>query len=235
MDMENILKYQELDRELYKVEQKISNSPYKKKAVELSGVAKKSQAKSTELESEATRLVGEINDLKEKFAFNKAKLDEVLKSDVQKMSLEDVEKMSNLKGKIAQNLNVLEKMLQKSAENINKILSEFNHTIKTFNDAKTQYGVCKQKIDEETKALEPEKNKLTEQLQDLGKTVDKEILAEYKKKRQDERIFPVIVPLESGTFCGYCRMEQPKAALSRLKEKGVITCEHCKRFIYLKK
>lgn len=235
MNIENILKYQDLDKELFKVEQKISNSPYKKKATELSTIAKKSQTKSTELESEAAKLVNEINDLKEKFAFNKSKLDEILKNDVEKMSLEDVEKMSNLKSKIAQNLNVLEKMLQKSAENINKILSEFNRTIKTFNDAKTQYGICKQKIDEESKALEPERNKLSEQLKDLEKGVDKELLTEYKKKRLDERIFPVIVPLESGTFCGYCRMEQPKVALSRLKENGIITCEHCKRFIYLKK
>ncbi len=233
MNIEGILKYQKLDGELYKVEQKISNSPYKKKANELSAVAKKSQSKSTELEAEAEKLLAEINDLKSKFSMNKAKLDEMLKNDTSKLSAEDIEKLSNVKGKIVSNLNILEKLLQKAAENINQILAEFNRTIKTFNDAKAQYAVCKQKIDEENQQLSPERERLTKELKALEKGVDGELLAEYKKKRQDN-IFPVIVPLENGSFCGYCRIELPKVATSRIKEKGVITCEHCKRFIYQK-
>lgn len=233
MNIEGILKYQKLDGELYKVEQKISNSPYKKKANELSAVAKKSQTKSTELEAEAEKLLAEINDLKSKFSMNKSKLDEMLKNDASTLSAEDVEKLSNLKGKIVSNLNILEKLLQKAAENINQILAEFNRTIKTFNDAKAQYAVCKQKIDEENQQLAPERERLAGELKALEKGVDAELLAEYKKKRQDN-IFPVVVPLENGSFCGYCRIELPKVATSRIKEKGVITCEHCKRFIYQK-
>lgn len=233
MNIEGILKYQKLDGELYKVEQKISNSPYKKKANELSAVAKKSQTKSTELEAEAEKLLAEINDLKSKFSMNKAKLDEMLKNDASTLSAEDVEKLSNLKGKIVSNLNILEKLLQKAAENINQILAEFNRTIKTFNDAKAQYAVCKQKIDEENQQLAPERERLAGELKALEKGVDAELLAEYKKKRQDN-IFPVVVPLENGSFCGYCRIELPKVATSRIKERGVITCEHCKRFIYQK-
>lgn len=232
--IENLLKYQKLDGELYRVEQKMTNGEYKKKATELSTVAKKAQAKSGDLEAEAAKLIAEIDDIKQKYNINKSKLDEMLAKEVEEMSLEDVDKVNSLKGKILSNLNILEKMLQKAAESINKILSEFNKTKKLFDEARNQYAICKQKIDEEIAVLNPQKEKLQKDLQVLEKDVAAEIMAEYKKKRND-RIFPVIVPLENGAFCGHCRMEQPKAAIAKLKELDVITCEHCKRFIYNKK
>ncbi len=233
MSIENLLKYQKKDEELFRIEQKILNSPYRKKANELTAVAKKSQVKSTELEAEAEKLIADIEDLKDKYQINKKKSDEILAKNVEEMSFEDIDTATTLKSKILSNLNILEKMLQKSAENINHILSEFNKTKKLYDEARNQYVACKQKVDEETKAYEPEKLKIKKELAELEKSVEPEIMAEYKKKRNDN-IFPVIVPLEGNNFCGRCRMELPKVAISRLKEKGVITCEHCKRFIYLK-
>ena len=233
MNIENILKYQKVDEELFKVEQKLYNSSYRKKANELSAIAKKAQTRSTELEAEAERLIAEIDDIKAKYNINKSKTEELLSTKVENLSMEELEKLSTLKGKVAQNLNILEKMLQKSAENINRILSDFNKAKKAFDEARTQYAMCKQKIDEETKTLEPEKEKLKKDLQVLEKDVDPQLMAEYKKKRNDN-IFPVIVPLEGNNFCGRCRMELPKVAISRIKDNGVIVCEHCKRFIYQK-
>lgn len=233
MNIEAILKYQKLDEELYKVEQKLINSPYKKKANELTAIAKKSQIKSAELEAEAEKMIAEIADIKEKYAINQKKANEMLAKKLDDLSFEDIEKYNLLKSKILSNLGILEKMLQKSAEGINKILSEFNSTKKAFDEARNQYNLCKQKMDEEAKVLEPEKDRLKKELLILEKGVDAHIMSEYKKKRNDN-IFPVIVPLEGNNFCGRCRMELPKVALSRIKETGVITCEHCKRFIYQK-
>ena len=231
MNIEGVLKYQKKDEELYKVEQKLVNSPYRKKANELAAIAKKAQATSTELENEAERLIAEIADIKNKYATNKTKTDEILSSKTDGLTMEDIDKLITLKSKLVSNLNILEKMLQKSAENVNHILAEFNKTKKTYEDARNQYAVCKQKIDEETATLTPEKDKIAKELAALEKDADPKLLAEYKRKRADN-IFPVIVPLENSNFCGRCRMELPKAATSRIKETGVITCEHCKRFVY---
>lgn len=233
MNIESLLKYQKADEELYKVEQKISNSPYKKKANELATVAKRAQARSTELEAEAEKLIAEISDIKEKYNFNKSKSDEMLGKNVEDMSVEDLDKLNSLKSKLLSNLNILEKMLQKSAESINHILAEFNKTKKLYDDAKVKYDQCKEKVAEEIKTLEPEKEKIRKGLLALEKEVEPSLLAEYKKKRNDN-IFPVIVPLENNNFCGRCRMELPKVAISRIKDTGVITCEHCKRFVYKK-
>lgn len=234
MNIEKLLNYQKTDEQLYTVEQKLSNSAYRKKANELAGIAKKSQARFLELEAEAERLVKEIDEITAKYNQNKAKADEMLQTAVDGASLEDVEKLSALKNKVQSNLALLEKLLQKSAESINRTLSEFNKTKKLFDQARVQFEACKKKIAEEAAALEPEKKRLEAELAKLEKEVDAQAMAEYKKKRQDN-IFPVVVPLENGAFCGRCRMEQPKVAISRLKENGVITCEHCKRFIYAPK
>ena len=233
MNIESLLKYQKADEELYKVEQKISNSPFKKKANELAAVAKRAQARSTELEAEAERLIAEISEIKQNYKTNMSKADEMLGKNIEDLSVDELDKLGALKSKLLSNLNILEKMLQKSAENINHILAEFNKTKKLYDEARTKYNECKEKIEEESKTLEPEKEKIRKGLVALEKEVDPALLAEYKKKRNDN-IFPVIVPLENDNFCGRCRMELPKVAISRIKETGVITCEHCKRFVYKK-
>lgn len=233
MELTNLLKYQELDSELFKVEQKLVASPYRKKANELAGLAKKAQTKSTELENVATSILQDIDDIKDKYAQNKKSMDSILSKNIDDMTLEELEKFMSLKGKLISNLNVLEKMLQKNAESINSVLAEFNKTKKMYEDARNQFNACKEKLDLESKELAPEKERLLKELAKLEKTVDAGIMAEYKKRRNDN-IFPVIVPLEGKNFCGRCRMELPMAAISKMRDTGVITCEHCKRLVYKK-
>ena len=105
MDLTQLLKYQEVDAKLFQIEQKLTSSPYKKKANELAGLAKKAQAKSTELENEANNVLKEIDDLKMSFQQNKKSLDSLLKKDLDKLSLEEFDSLSSLKSKILNNIN----------------------------------------------------------------------------------------------------------------------------------
>lgn len=219
MNIENILKYQKVDEELYKVEQKLYNSNYRKKANELTAIAKKSQTRSAELEAEAEKLIAEIDDIKAKYNLNKSKSDEMLSADVENLTMEELEKLNALKGKIASNLNILEKMLQKSAESVNRILSEFNKTKKTFDEARSQYAICKQKIDEETKTLEPEKVRLQKQLQTMEKDVDSEIMAEYKK-REMTIFFQLLFHLKATISVGVAEWNFQRFQFQELKRKA---------------
>lgn len=231
MNIESILNYQKMDENLYKVEQKLVNSAYRKKANEIAQIAKKAQTTSIELEAEADKLIAEIDEIKKNYKTNRAKADELLNMNIESLTMDELDKIAATKTKVVSNLSALEKMLQKSAENVNKILSEFNKTKKMYEQAREQYALCKQKIDEETKVLEPEKAKISAELAKFEKEVDPKLLADYKKRRADN-IFPVVVPLENNNFCGRCRMELPKVEIARIKDTGVITCEHCKRLVY---
>ncbi len=230
MDLTNILKYQEADAKLFQVEQKLKNSPTKKKANDLLQLAKKAQATSNRLEQEANEILKEIENVKANYEQNKKSLDSLVSKDIDSLSEEGLDKILVLKNKIQNNLNSLEKMLQKCAETINLTLSEFNKTKKAYEEAKAEYLKCKAKIDEEDKALQPERERLQKELNALEKSVEKNVLAEYKKRRAE--MFPVIVPLEGEKFCGHCRMEIAMIAVSKLKDLGYITCEHCKRLVY---
>ena len=233
MNIESLLNYQELDRKLHAIEQKLTNSPYKKKANELTSTVKKAQNRATELEAEAQKLIADIEDIKKNYETNKTRMDKMLKENVEEFGIDDIEKNNALKTKISSNLGILEKMLQKIAENVNKILAEFNKVKKINDEARAQYQACKQKIEQEIQTVEPEKNELIKKLSVLEKSVEPDLMASYKKKRSDN-IFPVLVELRGENFCGGCSMELPKVAISRIKENGVITCEHCKRFVYKK-
>ena len=98
--------------------------------------------------------------------------------------------------------------------------------------AKEQYADAKAKFDKTQSELAPHKAELEKKLSSLEKGIDKDIVESYKKRRV-ENIFPVVVPL-AGNCCGGCRTELSLANLSVLKEKGVLTCEHCHRIIYVK-
>ena len=124
MNIESILNYQKMDENLYKVEQKLVNSAYRKKANELAQVAKKAQSTSIELEAEADKLIAEIDEIKKNYKTNRTKADELLNMKLENLTVEELDKIAATKTKVVSNLSVLEKMLQKSAENINRILSE---------------------------------------------------------------------------------------------------------------
>lgn len=231
MDIQKILNYQKKDAELYKVEQKISNNPYKKKANELASLAKKSAAKVQELENEAAKTISDIEKIKESYELNRKKADELLNKNIDNLTAEDLEKLNAFKAKIVSNLNTLEKYVQRSAETGHRTIAEYTKTANEYAKIRDQYAKCKEQVEKETAVLEPERKNAQEELGKLESSVDAKILADYKKKRS-EGVFPVYVALENEAFCGFCRMEQPKIALSKLKETGTIVCEHCKRVIY---
>ncbi|MBP5352464.1 MAG: hypothetical protein J6Y91_01700 [Alphaproteobacteria bacterium] len=71
------------------------------------------------------------------------------------------------------------------------------------------------------------------ELAEIEKTVDAELVARYKDKR-GKKIFPVIYAARDNV-CGACNMELPKSVLSRLKGGEVIECDQCGRLLYIAK
>lgn len=230
MKVEKILEYQNLDRELFKIEKQISENANKKMAEQLHESMKVAQARSVKLEERAKDLLGEIDKVKKQCKIQEDKLNEFLSMDIEKMNKNDAEKLNNLKDKLNQNLNILEKNLTTLAESMNAVLADFNKTIKTFNSARDEYSKRKDAYETEVKNIEKEKSEINKRLSQLAMSVDSDIMEAYQKKR-NEKVFPVLVPLK-GKFCGGCNTELPLATLTNLIKDGIITCEHCRRLVY---
>lgn len=230
MDLKNILAYQAEDKKLFDLENQLANDANKQKCVQLNQTAKASQLKSSKLEEQANFALKEMEELNKTLDINRKKGEQLLSLNIEKLSKEELDENLALKDKVAQNLAILDKKLTKLAETINAILAEFNQTIKSYNVAKEEYQKYKAAYDKKTAELEPKIAELKTKLAGIQKTVEPKLMQKYLEKRND-RIFPVLVKLEGNT-CGRCRMELSASAINKLKEDGVLTCEHCRRIIY---
>ena len=230
MDLNKILEYQKIDSELFQIERQLRNNENKKMASKMHENMKEAQNRSFKLEEKAGTLINEINKVKTQFKTQQDKLEEFTSKDIDKMSKEDIEKLSILKDKLAQNLSILDRNLSSLAENVNAVLSEFNKTIKIFNSCKEQYSKSKIAYDNDVKSVEAKSQELTKKLKEYEKAIDTKIMEAYQKRRK-ENIFPVVVPINNNS-CGGCHIELPYANISKLEEDGILTCEHCHRLIY---
>lgn len=230
MDLKGILEYQKLDGELFKIERQLKSNENKVMANKMHESMKDAQNRSYKLEEKAGALLGEIEKVKKQFKTQQDKMDEFMSKDLEKMSKEELDKLSVLKDKLAQNLAILERNLTSLAENVNATLADFNKTIKTFNACKEQYAKSKAAYDNDVKSVEDKKDEIENDLKKLAKSLDSKLFEAYQKRRK-ENIFPVVVPIINNS-CGGCHIELPYANISKLEDDGILTCEHCHRIIY---
>ncbi len=230
MDLKNILAYQQVDSKLYELENELLQDPNKVKCAQLTQLAKTSQAKSNTLEEQAGSLLREMNELTKNYELTFKKGDELLKSNPENMTKQQIDDNLALKDKVSQNLTLLDKRYTHLAESINSILADFNRTVKSYNQAKEDYAKYKYLYDKKVAELEPKINELKNELAKMQKGIDAKIMQTYLSKRAD-KIFPVLVKLD-GNNCGRCRMELSASAISKLKEEKILQCEHCRRIIY---
>ncbi|MBQ8792251.1 MAG: hypothetical protein IJZ62_01370 [Clostridia bacterium] len=237
MKVEQILEYQKLDREMFKLEKEIRENPNKVKANKLHETMKIAQERSVKLEEKAGTILAEIDKVKAQLKIQQDKMAEFSSKDLNTLSKQEVEKIASLKDKLFQNLHILEKNLSALAENVNSILADFNKTIKSFNTAKEEFAQCRQDYDNDVKVVEGKKSEVAGKLSVIAKSIDPAIMEAYQKRRK-ENIFPVVVPLmEEGKgsyFCGGCRTQLSFASINKIDNEGVVTCDHCRRLIYKK-
>lgn len=230
MNLNNILDYQKKDAELIKLERALYGSENKKISNQMINVVKETQNQSAMLENQAQQLIKSYTSLKKTYEENSKTANLILNKNLDAITEEEIFSIENVAQKVANNLAILEKKLLASAESVRDVLSNFEQAKKKYNLAKEKYNKHKALFDEDEKKIKPEIEKKTQEVKQIERGIDKEILAKYKQKRQD-KIYPVFVPCIDKT-CGGCRMELPSASLSTLKNNGVLECEHCRRIIY---
>lgn len=233
MNIEKLLEYQKKDFEIIKLERKINDSESKKVLNDMIAKVKESQNKSMQLEKVAGDLLAEYNKLVKTFEENSSKLETISKQKLENSSLAEIETYEHLTNSIANNLAILEKKFIFIAENINNILNQFESAKKSYNLARQNHKVHKEKYDKQMSEITPIINKIESELKEIEKQIEPDLLSKYKQKRQD-KMFPIFVP-EMENTCGGCRMSLSYVAMGNLKEKGFIECENCRRIIYKNK
>lgn len=231
--IEQLLKYQQVDAGLRKIEVELSGSEARKKAVsakkflesvdetvnkldvkaaELAHIYENLQNESKVLLGQREEFTGALEHAEDENALNylAKKADELYVK---------VKNLSQEAARVAETMQAVYKEYASVRANIKTAQAQYTENGKIYNDLKA--------------SKQDERNKIEGELKELEKAVEPSLMERYKAKRAN-KIFPIIYEA-NGDFCGACNMELPKSTLSRLKNGEVIECDNCGRLLYLKK
>ena len=228
--MQEIIKYQQIDSQLRKVEGELYSSANRKSAFQMQQYLKDGQARLIKLEEVAKTLNEQYQKATKLYNEFIEKLDELSK----KVEADRGEKTDELEKTISafnQTADNLENNIAILGQKIVNANKEFESIMNNAKKAKHNLEIYKANYNKEREKLEPEINRLKEEKNKQKPKVDPKLLAKYNAKYEG-KIFPVFVPETKGR-CGGCRMEIPAGKLSELKAKGTIECENCGRIIYI--
>lgn len=225
--IENLLKYQEYDKQIRNLEKDTSNMEEKQVMNKMIGYVKDGQSKSLELEQNAKQLVEDYEKTKKDYDDTIVKIQKLVNSD------KGDEATVNLINGYSSDLYMLERKLNIIVTKTQEILKQFGVAKNNVIRAKQKHKECKEKFNSKVAEVTPKINKLRQEQKKLESSIDAPILTKYKSVLHDN-IFPVIVPV-SNNMCGGCRMQLPSGKIDKLKKEEYIVCEQCGRYIYLEK
>ncbi len=232
-NIEKLLRYQQEDEKLIKIEQEAAASEERKNYVQSKNFMAKApekldqlDARAAEAERTAARLSQKYDELAEALK-DFDSLDEMVSNEgaevsfYKKSALALQEKIKALKGEIA-SLNAAVKAVDEEYRSFKKKVISVQKQYKESHDVYVAYRDGKKK----------EMAVIEEELKKLAKDIPAELLAKYQTKRS-ERIFPIICNI-NGERCAKCGMELSLAGKEKLAREGVVECENCHRFLYKK-
>ena len=134
--MKTMLKYQELDMEIARIENELSQNEGRKNAIKMQQTLKDYQAKLLELNQKAKSLVAEFDKYREIFNSMADNLEVVNKNLAQKDE-KKIEGLIEANDAIANNLLRLEKKISEVLSECDKVQNEYNNIMKSARVAKT--------------------------------------------------------------------------------------------------
>ena len=228
--VEQLLKYQQKDSELLKIEAEASNSEERKNYVQAKNFLTKAPEKLEALEAKAvelTRLIDQLNKKYEEIAetlVDFENLDELVDggADVsfyKKNVLQITERLKSIKAEVA--------ALTKSVKDADE---EYQTLKKKTIAVQKQYAEYAEVYKNYKAAKMAEMSAVQEELKKLAKGIDADVMSRYQSKRS-ERIFPILCSVKDGR-CSKCGTELSLAGKEKISAGSVTECENCHRFLY---
>lgn len=228
----NILKYQALEEKLLALQKRLDDHPAKTAVSNMVIKVKTEQNKLLNLENQAEQLLKEFDNLKQDYEKSLKKMNEYLKVDTDNIDETKFDALIKNTESLSNTLNNLERKISTTGMRVNQILQQFDNAKKNIIVSRNEHKKAKEKLENVKTELEPQITSIQKQMLELEKNIEPKIMLKYKHLRQDN-IFPVFVPLNNNS-CGGCRMEVSAAFINKVKEKGCLECEQCRRLVYIK-
>ncbi|MBR2341510.1 MAG: hypothetical protein IKA72_03785 [Clostridia bacterium] len=228
--LQAILNYQEVDKELYAIERELAGSEARKEYVKMKKFLEVAPEKLDALETKANSLKAEAASLSEKYE----KTEETIK---------DFDSLDELISGGA-DIAFYKKKAQLVFDQLKKLKAELNELINVINETSAEYQKFKKQVIAAQKlyreaadkynAVKSEKEgtrkELEAKLAELAKDISTEAMEKYKSKRK-EKLFPIMCKVNDKR-CSFCGMDLPIVDVNRLTSGGMIECDSCHRIIY---
>lgn len=228
--IEELLKYQQLDGELRKLQKELASLPERQKATDLQNQLKAGQNRLAVVEQNAQKASENFSKAKAYYDDLFLKIDTLSKS-IGEADLNKAKDLQRAKSNFYQMIEKLEKELSKINAQLTMVNNEYNSIIKNAKIAKTGLDAVRVKFAESKQKIEPQIEKLKSELSLQAKKIDKNTLDKYLAKRENK--FPVFVENINGT-CGGCRMAISASKMREFSSSDYIECENCGRIIIKK-
>lgn len=228
--VEKLLKYQQTDEKMLKIERETGNSEERKNYVQAKTFLTKAPEKLDSLDAKAVELNALLTELNKKYEEISETLsdfdhiDEMVdggadisfyKKNVTQIS----EKLKSIKAEVAS----LSKAIKDADEEYQSMKKKTIAVQKQYAEASEVYKKFKESKQAEAVAVKKE-------LEVLAKDIDAEVLKKYEIKRS-ERIFPILCPVKDGR-CSKCGSELSLAGKEKISSGAVVECDNCHRILY---
>lgn len=229
--IQDLINYQIADADLKAIENTLSGSEERKKAVSAKKYLDGVEENVNKLDSRAASLAAEyektLADLK-KLGDQQGEIATALESvSGESEAAYLIKKAEELIAK-TKNLSAAAKNLSAEIQNVMKEYVTIKNTTKA---AQAQYNENGKKYNDLKASLADKKAAAEAKLEELKKKVEPELMEKYLKKRAG-KMYPIVYEV-TGDICGACNMQLSMAELSRLKNGEIIEHE-CGRIIYKK-
>lgn len=228
--LDAILQYQEIDKELYALENQLASSDERKEYVRakkfLMSAAEKLdllEAKAKQLDAEAAGMIKKMEAAEETLK-DFSNVDELLDNgaDVTFYKKNALSLMDEFK-KLKSALNALVKAIESTDEEYRKLKKQVLSMQRQYKEAQEKFAAVKE-------SKEGERTAIMARLSAAKKGIPEAIMEKYQNKRK-EKIFPVVGKL-THKRCPVCGMEPPLAAVSKLTGGATIECDNCHIILY---
>lgn len=228
--IEQLLKYQEEDSKLLKIEREAANSEEWKNYSQSKSFLTKVPDKLEAMDAKARGLEADLQKIDKRY-------EEIAET------LKDFENLDDLVEEGA-DISFYKKNAMQLQEKLKSLKAEINAISKTIKESDEEYQALKKKTisvqkqytefatayQDYKKRKLAEMEQIKEELKKLSAGIYPEVMKRYETKRS-ERIFPIICAV-AGDRCSKCGMGLSIAGKEKIARGEVTECENCHRFLY---
>ncbi len=228
--IEQLLKYQQEDSKLLKLERETANSDERKNYTQAKAFLTKAPEKLEALDSKAKELERLLEQLNKQYLeiaetlVDFENLDELVDGGAEisfykKNVLQITERLKSIKAEVA----ALSKAVKDADE-------EYQSMKKKTISVQKQYAEYAEVYKKYKESKVAEMGAIQRELERIAKDVPAEVMQRYQSKR-NERIFPILCPVNDGR-CSKCGTELSLSAKEKIEAGAPTECDNCHRILY---